>query len=206
MAGEILAYAAFQEKKNVSLSSGYGSQVRGGITHSDLVMADGFIDFPMVTHIDFLITMLQEAYQDSLPLVKGDGKIVLDSALVKSLPDSLVKCYGIPATDIAVRELKNEMAANIILLAAAASIGHLVAKDALEESIRRTVSRGFVDIAPAKTAGPENERPAQSGEQKGRRRVSMFRARTRGGCFSIRRPLERLSRFSGTLSRGMRWL
>ncbi len=146
VAGEILAYAAFQEKKTVSLSSGYGSQVRGGVTRSDLVIADGFIDFPMVTHIDFLITMLQEAYRDSLPLVKGDGKIVLDSVLVKPLPDSPVKCYGIPATDMAVRELKSEMAANVILLSAADYIGHFVAEDALEESIRKTVSSRFVEL------------------------------------------------------------
>ena len=146
MAGEILAYAAFQEKKTVSLSSGYGSQVRGGITRSDLVIADGFIDFPMITRIDFLIAMLQVAYQDSLPQVKRDGKIVLDSALVKPLPDSSVKCYGIPATDMATRELKNEMAANIILLAAADSIGNFVSEAALEESIRKSVSPRFVEL------------------------------------------------------------
>ena len=146
VAGEILAYAAFRQKKTVSLSSGYGSQVRGGITRSDLVIADGFIDFPMVTGIDFLITMLQEAYQDSLPLVKGDGKIFLDSTLVKPLPASPVKCYGIPALDLAVRELKSEMAANIILLAAADFIGNFVAEDALEESIRKKVSPRFVEL------------------------------------------------------------
>jgi Pyruvate/2-oxoacid:ferredoxin oxidoreductase gamma subunit len=38
------------------------------------------------------------------------------------------------------------MAANIILLSAADYIGHFVAEDALEESIRKTVSSRFVEL------------------------------------------------------------
>ena len=73
-AGAILAQAAFYDNRSVSLSSGYGSQVRGGITRSDLIFSESFIDFPMVTEIDLLIAMLQEALQESLPLLKANGR------------------------------------------------------------------------------------------------------------------------------------
>jgi 2-oxoglutarate ferredoxin oxidoreductase subunit gamma len=140
VAGAILAQAAIRDKKFVSQSSSYGSQVRGGVSKADLIFSDAFIDFPMVTEIDFLVAMLQEAYQESLPMVKRDGLIVLDSTLVKAAPSSLARYFNIPATETVIRELKSEMAANIVLLAAANSIGQLVSAASLAESIQSSVS------------------------------------------------------------------
>jgi len=146
VAGSILAQAGFRDKKSVALSSGYGSQVRGGITTSDLVFSDGFIDFPLVTRVDLLVSMLQEAYQDSLPLVKKEGIVVLDSSLVKATPSSAAKHYNIPATETVIRELNSEMAANIALLAAANFIGQLVSEASLEEAVKNSVSPRFVEL------------------------------------------------------------
>lgn len=146
VAGGILAQAAIRDQKIVALSSGYGSQVRGGISKSDLIFSDAFIDFPMVTQIDLLIAMLQEAYQESLPLVKREGMIVLDGTLVKASPTSSAQYYSIPATETAIREVNNEMAANIVLLAAANFIAQLVSQASLEGSIKNNVSPRFVEL------------------------------------------------------------
>jgi 2-oxoglutarate ferredoxin oxidoreductase subunit gamma len=146
MAGAILAQAAFYDNKSVSLSSGYGSQVRGGMTRSDLIFSETFIDFPMVTEIDLLIVMLQEALPESLPLLKGNGRVVVDDSLVKIDPASRAKYLGIPATEMAIRELKSEMVANIVLLAAANAVGQLVAENSMQKAIRTLVSPAFVEL------------------------------------------------------------
>jgi 2-oxoglutarate ferredoxin oxidoreductase subunit gamma len=146
VAGAILAQAAFLDNKFVALSSAYGSQVRGGITKSDLVFSDAFIDFPLPTEIDFLITMLQAAYEESFPFVKKDGFVILDGTLVKTCSTSPVRQYSIPATEAVVRELKNEMAANIVLLAAANSIVQLVSEASLKEAIKKNVSSHFAEL------------------------------------------------------------
>jgi len=146
VAGAILAEAAFRDKKAVGLSSGYGSQVRGDISKSDLVISETFIDFPLVTQIDLLVAMLPEAYQQSLSLVKKEGIIVLDGSLVKPSPTSAARYYSLPATEVAVKELNNEMVANIVMLAAANSIGQLVAQDSLREAIKNNVSSRFMEI------------------------------------------------------------
>jgi 2-oxoglutarate ferredoxin oxidoreductase subunit gamma len=146
VAGAILGQAAFLDKKFVALSSGYGSQVRGGTTKSDLVFSHAFVDFPLPTEIDFLIAMLQAAYQESLPLVRKDGIIILDRTLVKASPTSPARVYSIPATETVARKLKNEMAANIALLAAANSIGQLVSEASLREAIKKTVSPNFAEL------------------------------------------------------------
>lgn len=146
VAGGILAQAAIREQKIVALSSGYGSQVRGGISKSDLIFSDAFIDFPMVTQIDLLIAMLPEAYQESLPLVRREGMIVLDGTLVKASPTSSAQYYSIPATETAIRELNSEMAANIVLLAAGNSIAQLVSEASLKESIKNNVSPRFLEL------------------------------------------------------------
>jgi len=146
IAGSILAQAALREKKSVGLSSGYGSQVRGGISKSDLVLSDTFIDFPLVTQIDLLVAMLQEAYQESLPLVAEGGIVVFDGTLVKPGAASSAKHFSIPATEKAVQELNSEVAANIVLLAAANAIGQLVSEDSLRAAIKDNVSSRFVDL------------------------------------------------------------
>ncbi len=145
-AGTILAQAAFRDKKFIAFSTSYGSVVRGGITKSNLVFSDTLIDFPLVTQIDLLIAMLQDAYQESLSSVKGDGVVVLDSSMVKSIPASSGKCYNIPATDTVIRELNSEMVANITLLAAANAISHLVSEPSLRESVKENVPPKFVEL------------------------------------------------------------
>lgn len=146
MAGAILAQAAFYDNKSVSLSSGYGSQVRGGITKSDLVFSETFIDFPMVTEIDLLIVMLQEALPESLPLLKGNGMVILDDSLVKVDSTSRAKYLSIPATEIAIRDLNSEMVSNIVLLAAANAVGQLVAENSLKKAIMTLIPPPFVEL------------------------------------------------------------
>lgn len=146
VAGRILSEAAIQDKKFVSLTAGYGSAMRGGISKSDMVFSDSFIDFPMLTEIDLLVSMSEEAYHESLPMVRETGLIVLDDTLVKPNSSSSIKHYTIPATGKAIKELKSQMAANIILLAATNSIGRLVSRTSLEESIKSTVPSRFVEL------------------------------------------------------------
>lgn len=145
IAGRLLAEAAIKDRKSVSLSVGYGSAVRGGISQSDVVFSDSFIDFPMIIQIDLLICMFEEAYIASLSKVKENGIIVLDDTLVKPRVNSQAKHWSIPATETAIKILKNQMAANIILLAAANYITQLVSVTSLENSIRSTVSSKFVE-------------------------------------------------------------
>jgi 2-oxoglutarate ferredoxin oxidoreductase subunit gamma len=146
LAGTILAHAAFLDRKFVALSSGYASQVRGGITKSDLIISDSFINFPLVTRIDLLIAMLDEAYQESLPELNQEAKVVLDGTMVKLDPSSPAKHYQVPATEIVVKQLKNEMAANIVLLAAANSICKIVSEASLEAAIKKNVSPRFLEL------------------------------------------------------------
>ena len=79
-------------------------------------------------------------------MVKENGVVVLDGTLVKANQVSSAKHYSIPATEKALQVLKSEMTANIVLLAAANAIGHIVSKTSLEESIKTTVSPRFVEL------------------------------------------------------------
>ena len=79
-------------------------------------------------------------------MVRATGLIVLDDTLVKPNPTSSIKHYTVPATEKAIKELKSQMAANIILLAATNSIGQLVSRTSLEESIKSTVPPRFVEL------------------------------------------------------------
>lgn len=146
IAARILGEAAFQDKKNISLSTKHGSQVRGGVSKSDLIISDNFIDFPMITEVDFLISMEQEAYEESLFTVKKDGRIITDSSMVKAVPTSPLKHYSVAATEMSIQKLKSVMVGNIVLLAYANAIGQFVSKASLEKSIKNVAASRFVQI------------------------------------------------------------
>ena len=142
LAGEILAEAlAFHEGKNVSLSTSYGGQVRGGSSRCDVLFCEEGeeIDFPEVTRADILLAMTQEALLESLALVKDKGVVVTDATYVKEKLESKGKVYSYPLTLTAKEKLGTAQAANILALGMIARITGIVGEGSLKEALAKKV-------------------------------------------------------------------
>jgi len=62
LAGIILAEAAgIYEGKEVVQTQSYGPEARGGASRSEVVISEGFIDYPKVTKSDILLVLTQDA-------------------------------------------------------------------------------------------------------------------------------------------------
>ena len=73
------------------------------------------------------------------------GLILYDPGLV-TLKDLPVKQVGVPATEVAVKRLKEKQAANIVLLGALALSTGIVSLAAVRKAIRAHVSEKFLSL------------------------------------------------------------
>lgn len=164
MAGAILGDAATRGGLRAACSSSYGSQARGGVTRSDVVLIqEGFIDFPHVTRPGLLAVMNDESYRAFLPAVDPGGTILADSQFVRADAADPRVHLEVEATRRALNELGKAQAANVIMLGAVVGLTGLVA----EEPVRRAVQEAF----PA-AAFQVNERALQMGLSMGRELAS----------------------------------
>jgi 2-oxoglutarate ferredoxin oxidoreductase subunit gamma len=159
LAGLILGHAGVHDGKHVAGSDSYGVQARGGYALSDVIISDEPIVFPHVMAADILIPLSQEAYETYLDGVAADAVVLYDDQLVtpRSLegvtPRSLegvtprplegVRHVGIPATAMAIKELEQKQAANIVMLGAVAAVTGAVSREGLRAAITEQVGERF---------------------------------------------------------------
>jgi 2-oxoglutarate ferredoxin oxidoreductase subunit gamma len=144
LAGALLGEAGVGDGKHVAGSSSYGAQARGSGCKSEIVLSDGPIDFPHLTTADILVAMSQGAYNVSWEDVReGSGVILYDQGQVTPKEGRAIKQIGIPATEHALKRLKNKQVANIVLLGSLAETTKIVSSEALRKAIRTQVSEPF---------------------------------------------------------------
>jgi 2-oxoglutarate ferredoxin oxidoreductase subunit gamma len=144
LAGVLLGEAGAIEGKYVSGSNSYGAQARGSGCKSEVVLSDGPIDFPHLIIADILIAMSQGAYNMYCEDVREtSGLILYDNYLTTPKENLKVKQLGIPATEHAVKKLKNKQVANIVLLGAFIEITKIVSIKAIKKAIHIHVGERF---------------------------------------------------------------
>ena len=63
LAGKILAEAAaIYDDRNATQSQSYGPEARGGASKSDVIIADGEIDYPKAERIDLLLALTRRRW------------------------------------------------------------------------------------------------------------------------------------------------
>jgi 2-oxoglutarate ferredoxin oxidoreductase subunit gamma len=144
LAGLLLGEAGVEDGKYVAGSNSYGAQARGSGCKSEVVFSDGPIDFPHLTTADILIAMSQGTYDQYCTDISSEkGLILYDDSQVKPRKDLAVKQVGIPATESALKMLKNQQVANIIFLGALVELTQIVSPEAIERAMKKHVSERF---------------------------------------------------------------
>ena len=114
--GQIIAYAAMIEKKEVSWMPSYGPEMRGGTANCTVIVSDKKINSPLVSRFDSAIILNQPSLDKFEPAMKPGGIILYEkSSLVNAPTRTDVECYGVPAIEEAVK-LNKKQVANMIIL------------------------------------------------------------------------------------------
>src|SRR5665648_500921 len=92
--GDVLSQAAgCMEGKEIVLTKSYGPESRGGACRAELIVDDKFINYPTIVSPDFVLAMSQKACDDYHSDLEADGKLLIDSDLVLSIPKSVKNVY-----------------------------------------------------------------------------------------------------------------
>jgi 2-oxoglutarate ferredoxin oxidoreductase subunit gamma len=147
IAGEILAYAAVLDGKEGSAISSYGSAARGGMTTSEVIIDDKFIAAPFAEKPDYIIALSQSSYNEIIKLQPTSSlpTYIIDSSIIVPNPD-LPNQLQIPATEIASKDLKSIVSANMIILGFFAGYTKILKKESFVSAIKKQVLEKYVGI------------------------------------------------------------
>ena len=170
LAGVILAEAAaVYDGLDAVQTQSYGPEARGGASRSEVIIADGEIDYPEVTQADLLLCMSQEACDRYYSQVKEDGLIIVDSCSVSRVPSH--RALSVSITDIAEEATGRRITASITALGLIAGLTGLVTRRALEKAVSdrvptgteavnlKALAAGFAEAERLRKEMPELSRP-----------------------------------------------
>ena len=147
--GQLLAFAAMQEGKNVVWSPSYGPEMRGGQAHCTVIVSDEPIGSPVVNQADILLTLDNPSLARFEPRLKKGGLVFLNSSLVKdSLSRDDIICYQIPANTLA-EQAGSIRSANMVLLGALIKVVPLVGRAYVSQALCRLSKEEHIKVNEA---------------------------------------------------------
>lgn len=116
--GQILAYSAMIENKEVSWMPSYGPEMRGGTANCIVIVSTSRISSPIITKFDSAIVLNQPSLDKFEHSVKLGGLLIYEESSVLTLPTRTdIECLGLPAVEEA-QKLNKKQVANMIILGA----------------------------------------------------------------------------------------
>ncbi len=117
-AGKILIQIAAENGLNVSWTSEYSAEMRGGIALCRVVVSEEEIGSPYPDTLDVLVCMNEEAYKTYVDQMVDGGKVIINKSLFSGIeyPENL-EITGVDAMGISA-DLQNSRGANLVMVGA----------------------------------------------------------------------------------------
>ncbi len=152
LCGVVFGQAAMLDGKRSIQTQSYGSASRGGLTRSDVCIQEDEIYDLLYEEVDVLVAMSQQSYDAFTDGLTADGHLFYESTMVT--PTAVITpsaeasghSLGIDATDLAFKQFKRKVVANMIMMGFVNGALGLVSHDALVATVREKVPPGTEDL------------------------------------------------------------
>ncbi len=113
--GNVLAYAAINEGKNVTYWPSYGAEMRGGTANCIVVISEDEIGSPIVGNPNNLIIMNPPSITKFMPKLKTDGFMMYNSSLCapELVTRDDIRVLGVPIIELA-KDAGNDRLGNMV--------------------------------------------------------------------------------------------
>jgi Pyruvate/2-oxoacid:ferredoxin oxidoreductase gamma subunit len=140
LAAQVLARGAVLDHRHVLLFGVYGGAMRGMNTDGTVVVGDEPIHAPpLLSRAWSAIAMHDRYWAPVAPKLRPGGVVVVnDTTFTADLDDETIRCFRVPATELAA-ELGSELTASMVILGAYAGLTDLVTLDSLHAGMRQSV-------------------------------------------------------------------
>jgi 2-oxoglutarate ferredoxin oxidoreductase subunit gamma len=161
--GQLVAYAAMTEGKEVSWMPSYGPEMRGGTANCIVIVSGERISSPIVTRFDTAIVLNQPSLEKFEQAVRPGGLLLYERSTVTVPPTrSDIELLGVDGVAEAQR-LSSKQVANVVLLGA-----YLARRPVVSPA---TVAKALASVLPPHRQHlvPLNERALALGAELARR-------------------------------------
>ena len=167
-AGQVLAYAAMDNGKEVTWIPSYGPEMRGGTANCTVIIADEEIGSPLVRNPQVVIAMNLPSFDKYEPLVVEDGALIVNASLVnRSVRREDLNSLLIPANEIA-ESLGDKRLTNIVMVGALLAELPVLPVEAIEKALQDHLPERHKKLLPlnfeALRAGVNFVRKEQMGQ------------------------------------------
>ena len=135
LAGQLLAYAAIKEGKNVVWIPSYGPEMRGGTAYCTVVISDVRIGSPIINNPFAACVFNRPSFDKFMPKVRPGGLLLVNSSLINAKTDRTdITEHLVPASKIAM-EAGSGKATNVVMLGAFVAASGVVTYDTVKKVV-----------------------------------------------------------------------
>ena len=134
-AGQVLAYAAMDNGKQVTWIPSYGPEMRGGTANCTVVISNEEIGSPIVRNPDVALILNLPSLDKYDSLIKPDGVLIANKSLVnRQSKREDIQSVFIPANEIA-EEIGNQRLANMVMVGGMIRLKPILPVDAVKQAL-----------------------------------------------------------------------
>ena len=146
--GQLLAYAALDEKKEVTWIPSYGPEMRGGTANCTVVIGDEEIGSPIVKNPEAVIAFNLPSVEKYESLVKPGGVLVINQSMVeKKVTRKDIKVVYIDANAIA-EKIGDKRMTNMVLLGGLLANLPVLPIKAIEKALEQHLPERHKNLLP----------------------------------------------------------
>jgi 2-oxoglutarate ferredoxin oxidoreductase subunit gamma len=146
--GQILAYAAMMEGKEVSWMPSYGPEMRGGTANCSVIISEHRISSPILTKFDSAIILNQPSMDKFQDAVKPGGVLLFEHSTIINPPTREdLEILDIPSMDEAVK-LESKQVANVLMLGAFLELRPIVKPESVIKALKKVLPPHRQNLIP----------------------------------------------------------
>lgn len=157
--GQIIAYAAMIEEKEISWMPSYGPEMRGGTANCTVIVSGSRISSPIVSTFDSAIVLNQPSMDKFESALKPGGLLMYEESSIINPPTRTdIEILCVPANDEALK-LNMKKVANMILVGAFLEKRPLVKSENIVKALKKVLPERHHHLIPV------NEKALAVGKQ-----------------------------------------
>ena len=146
--GELLAYAAMSEGKQVTYMPSYGPEMRGGTANCSVIISDKQISSPIITEPTILVVMNEPSLDKMEQLVRPNGSVFINKSIInRDVSRKDLKIHAIYCNELA-QDIMSEKIANIVMLGALIKNTGIVSKVSIEKVMKQKFKGVKAELLP----------------------------------------------------------
>lgn len=143
----ILAEAAvLHEGLTAVQTQAYGAAARGGVTRTDVIIAEGPINFPIVNQPNVLVCLTQKAYNTFGGILRPGGLLITDTRFVAPQLKVDATLHQLPIYQTMMERIGEPIVFNICMLGVLVGLTGLVQPESIIKVLETRSPADFIEM------------------------------------------------------------